>query len=137
MGSCQGRPWFAAAMVQLQAPGTCLHIIMGWDTFMSGQMGWDISAKVTSAGMAYEDAAVMPMSCDRRQGRILKGAKIMHSHIAHTIFRLQHWSRFRADYVQVFGYSPPRSSTRNLALSEPDRLGPTCHYRQRRSFPCL
>ena len=33
----------------------------------------------------------------------------MHSHIAHTIFRLQHWSRFRADYVQVFGSSPPRS----------------------------
>ena len=28
--------------------------------------------------------------CDGRQVPIIKGAKIMHSHIAHTIFRLQH-----------------------------------------------
>ena len=74
--------------------------------------------------------------CHRRQVPILRGAKVMHSHNAHTIFRLQHWSRFWADYVEVFGSSPPGSSTQNLALSKPDRL-PTCHFRQRRSFPCL
>ena len=82
-------------------------------------------------------AAIIATCCDGRQVPIIKGAKIMHSHIRHTIFRLQYWYRFRADCIQVFGSSPPRSSTRNLALSEPDRLGRTCHYRQRRSFPRL
>ena len=36
-------------------------VCMGWDTFMSGQMALDISAKVMFAGMAYTDAAVMPL----------------------------------------------------------------------------
>ena len=33
--------------------------------------------------------------CDRRQVPIVGGAKIMHSHITHTSFRLQHWSRLQ------------------------------------------
>ena len=88
-------------------------------------------------GQEHSSIANQAVYCDGRQVPTIEGAKIMHSHTAHTIFRLQHWSRFRADYVQVFGSSPPRSSTRNLALSELDRLGLTCHYRQRRSFPSL